>query len=397
MPASDPDNAFVARCEVAGSEDGCLTGITFAVKDNIEVAGLAFTAGHPLFEDRHGDSTAPAIQRLLNAGAACVGMTTTDAGGFGATTPQTANPVAPGHIVGGSSGGSAAAVARGHCDFAVGTDTGGSVRIPAACTGLLGFKPTFGRVPNDGVWPLAPELDHVGLIARDPVVLARAGRALLAADTVEHETGETSLPKIGIERDAGGAWHPAITAAVDGARDALATAGYETVTIEAPDRAAIAEAHGVIVLAEAARIYEDLTEEERDRLGDAGRRALRYADSLTVEIVATARRSVAALLGWRDAAFGECDLIASPTLPVPLPGAGEPRVMFAGRERPVVVPMTFMTCLANLTGDPVVSIPVGEGTGPDATSIQFMAPGGADEALLTRAAGLVAALKGPSA
>ena len=84
-------------------------------------------------------------------------MTQTDAGGFGVSTPQTFNPKAPNLIVGGSSGGSAAAVAAGYCDFAVGTDTGGSVRMPAACTGLVSFKPTYGRVSNEGVWPLAPQ------------------------------------------------------------------------------------------------------------------------------------------------------------------------------------------------------------------------------------------------
>ena len=97
------------------------------------------------------------------AGARIVGVTRTDAGGFGVTTPEVENPVAPGRTVGGSSGGSAAAVAAGLADVALGTDTGGSVRIPAACTGLIGFKPTRGRIATDGVWPLAPSLDHVGV------------------------------------------------------------------------------------------------------------------------------------------------------------------------------------------------------------------------------------------
>ena len=95
-------------------------------------------------------------RRLRQAGARIVGVTRTDAGGFGVTTPEVENPVAGGRTVGGSSGGSAAAVAAGLADVALGTDTGGSVRIPAACTGLIGFEPTRGRIGNDGVWPLSP-------------------------------------------------------------------------------------------------------------------------------------------------------------------------------------------------------------------------------------------------
>jgi hypothetical protein len=126
-----------------------------------------FTAGHPLFADRVSDADASCVQRLRAAGARIVGMTRTDAGGFGVSTPEVENPIAPGRTVGGSSGGSAAAVAAGLADAALGTDTGGSVRIPAACTGLIGLKPTRGRIATDGLWPLAPSLDHVGVIGRD--------------------------------------------------------------------------------------------------------------------------------------------------------------------------------------------------------------------------------------
>ncbi len=138
----DRFGAFVAFTPDAPAGAGPLAGLRVAVKDNIAVAGLPFTAGHPLFSDRTADTDAPAVRQLRDAGARIVGVTYTDAGGFGVTTPVVKNPAAPGRTVGGSSGGSAAAVAAGLADVALGTDTGGSVRIPAACTGLVGFKPT---------------------------------------------------------------------------------------------------------------------------------------------------------------------------------------------------------------------------------------------------------------
>src|SRR6266852_3751861 len=168
----DRFGAFVAFTPDAPAGAGPLAGLRVAVKDNIAVAGLPFTAGHD----------APAVRQLRDAGARIVGVTRTDAGGFGVSTPVVKNPAAPGRTVGGSSGGSAAAVAAGLADVALGTDTGGSVRIPAACTGLIGFKPTRGRIATDGVWPLAPSLDHIGVIGRDLDIVARTTEALLGPD-----------------------------------------------------------------------------------------------------------------------------------------------------------------------------------------------------------------------
>ena len=176
----DRFGAFVAIAPDAAAGPGPLSALRVAVKDNIAVRGLPFTAGHPLFADRIAQEDAWAVRRLREAGARIVGVTRTDAGGFGVTTPEVENPAAPGRTVGGSSGGSAAAVAAGLADVALGTDTGGSVRIPAACTGLIGFKPTRGRISNDGVWPLSPSFDHVGVIGRDLDIVARTRRSCSA-------------------------------------------------------------------------------------------------------------------------------------------------------------------------------------------------------------------------
>ena len=176
--AADRFGAFVAIVANAPAGAGPLSGLRVAVKDNIAVAGLPFTAGHPLFADRIAATDASAVRRLRERGARIVGVTapTPEAS---ASPPPRSNPAAPGCTVGGSSGGSAAAVAAGLADVALGTDTGGSVRIPAACTGLIGFKPTRGQIATDGVWPLSPSLDHIGIIGRDLDIVAQTAECLL--------------------------------------------------------------------------------------------------------------------------------------------------------------------------------------------------------------------------
>ena len=158
----------------APSGGGSLAGLRLAVKANIEIAGARFTAGHPAFAERRGTDTAPAVRALVDAGAALLAMGATDAGGFGVTGAGVDNPVHPRRIVGGSSGGCAALLAAGRADLALGTDTGGSVRIPAACTGLWAYKPEHGAIPVAGVFPLAPRFDTVGLVARSAAVLRKA-------------------------------------------------------------------------------------------------------------------------------------------------------------------------------------------------------------------------------
>ena len=383
-PTEDRWNAFVERTRIDGTDTGPLSGLTFAVKDNVAVDGQAFTAGHPLLAERRATATAPCVDILLKAGAGFVGMTQTDAGGFGASTPQTSNPVAPDLIVGGSSGGSAAAVAAGFCDFAVGTDTGGSVRMPAACTGLTSFKPTYGRVSNDGVWPLTPQLDHVGLIARDLDILARAGTELI--DGTDPPEGEKDNLRIGIETDRAGLFEPAISEELDVLSERLEAAGHTITRIAIPGREQIAEAHGVIVLSEAGGIYADLTDDERSRLGKAAVAGLRHAENLSVEAVDAAWEWARAASDRMQATLDPVDLLISPTLPIAPPHREARRVLLGGAEVPVVVAMTLLTCLGNLTGNPVVGLPNPLSSAVPRTGLQMMAGLGEDEILFGHAA-----------
>jgi amidase len=171
---------------LAGSGSGPLHGLSFAVKDLIDIAGSVTGCGNPDWRRSHAPATAtaPAVLRLLEAGARLVGKTITDElafslDGINAHYGTPLNPSCPDRLPGGSSSGSAAVVAAGFADFAIGTDTGGSVRIPASFCGLYGFRPTHGRIPLDGVMPFAPSYDTIGWFARDAITLGAVGRVLL--------------------------------------------------------------------------------------------------------------------------------------------------------------------------------------------------------------------------
>ncbi len=171
---------------VAGAPGGALAGLTFAAKDLFDVAGHPTGGGNPDWARRHPIPTrhAWAVQRLLDAGATLIGKTVTDEVSLGILgenpfdgTPL--NPKAPGRVPGGSSSGSASAVAQGLCDTALGTDSGGSVRVPASFCGLYGIRPTHGRLDLSGMMPQAPSSDTIGWFARDAATFARVSEVLL--------------------------------------------------------------------------------------------------------------------------------------------------------------------------------------------------------------------------
>jgi amidase len=184
----DPFNAFCphSTARLEGAKSGPLVGLTFAAKDLFDIAGHVTGGGNPDWLALHppATKTAPVVQKLVDAGAAMVGKTNTDElsrGIFGENahygTPI--NPKAPGRVPGGSSSGSAAAVAGELVDFALGTDTGGSVRVPASFCGIYGIRPTHGRLAFEAVIPQAPSFDTIGWLARTPHLLARVATILL--------------------------------------------------------------------------------------------------------------------------------------------------------------------------------------------------------------------------
>lgn len=191
MKSVDTCNAFVPgeMVTVAPNREGKLSALTFAVKELYDVKGFVTGAGNPRWKDTHpvAQTTAPAIELLLNEGAALLGKTISDEMAFSLDgenfhygTPL--NSRCPDRIPGGSSSGSAAAVAGGLVDFALGTDTAGSMRIPASYCGIYGFRPTHGAISLQGVHPMAPSFDAAGWFARTPKMLARVGSVLLGSE-----------------------------------------------------------------------------------------------------------------------------------------------------------------------------------------------------------------------
>jgi len=183
---ADPHNAFLATCRLAGG-DGPLSGMTVAVKDNIAVAGVPMTCGSRVLEHAVPGEHATVVNRLLAAGATLVGKTNMDEMAYGPTSETSqfgpvSNPADSDRVAGGSSSGSAAAVAAGDVDIALGTDTGGSIRIPSSLCGTVGFKPSYGAVSRAGVVDLAPTMDHVGPIAPDVETAALCYDAIAGTD-----------------------------------------------------------------------------------------------------------------------------------------------------------------------------------------------------------------------
>ena len=199
-------SGIVLALEIEGAPAGSLTGRTFVAKDLFDVAGFATGAGNPDWLRTHpkATQTAKAVDALLNAGATLVGKSCTDELAYSIDgtnvhygTPL--NPQFPDRIPGGSSSGSASAVAARLVDFALGTDTGGSIRIPASYCGIYGFRPTHGRISLEGTVPLAPDFDSVGWLARDAELLKRCGRILLqesqAADSQAVQSHQPDQPQ----------------------------------------------------------------------------------------------------------------------------------------------------------------------------------------------------------
>jgi len=220
---ADNLGAFCRETHVAleGAKSGPLSGLNFGAKDVFDVAGHKSGCGNPDWLDSHSpaEATAPALQRLLDAGADLAGKTHTDEltyslMGENAHYGTPVNVNAPGRVPGGSSSGSAAAVAGALVDFAIGTDCGGSVRLPASFCGIYGFRPSHGRIGLDGCMPLASSFDTFGWFAREAATLARVGEALL------EETPRAMRPKrLLIAEDGFAAGGPEVTSALASALD----------------------------------------------------------------------------------------------------------------------------------------------------------------------------------
>ncbi|MGA9747985.1 MAG: amidase, partial [Nocardioides sp.] len=306
-------------------------------------------------------SDSAVVAALRRAGAVVLGTTRTHELAFGFTTPGVRNPHDDTRIAGGSSGGSAAAVASGVCRVALGTDTAGSVRNPAALCGVVGFKPTYGVVSRRGMLPLSWSMDHVGILAAS-VAEARAVLDVVASDRVEPTSGRPPGPlRIGV---------PAPVGRIDeGVLDATARAqarlegsGATLVEVRLPWAEHVLAAGFAIILAEAAARHGHLVRERRGQITDEVAMLLAAGQLLPASVYAHAQR-VRTLIasGWREMFLDHrLDLVASPTLPITAPRIGADTVAWPdGAVDPLVPVVAGATIAQDLTGLPAVSVPFG--------------------------------------
>jgi Asp-tRNA(Asn)/Glu-tRNA(Gln) amidotransferase A subunit family amidase len=364
---------------------GLLAGVPIVVKDLMRVAGAPLTAGSHAFEEHVPREDALVVARLHAAGAAIVGLANLHEFAYGITSDnprfgRVVNPAAPDRIPGGSSGGSAAAVAAGIVPLAVGTDTAGSIRIPAACCGIVGFKPSYDAVPRQGVLDLAPTLDHVGPMGRSVAACARMFAAMLE---VEHEPrwALESLAGLRVARLRGYFDSPLdaeVRAAVDDAAAAVVRDGAACGE-HAIEGMALAPAIQFNTIAhEAAAVHSDRLPERGSLMGEDVRVRLEIGHFLPGHWYVKAQRLRRALVDRIDAAFDAADVLLCATLRAPAPAVGALRVQIGGEPFALHTAVTHLTLPFNLAGLPAVTIPWTRSSEGVPIAIQVVARRGED-------------------
>lgn len=354
-----------AEAEIAsGTYRGPLHGVPLAVKDLLAMRGTETAAGTRVLAGTPSDHDAAAVERLEEAGAVIAGKTRLSEGAYSpgshnAHYGPTHNPWHLGHDTGGSSSGSGAAVAAGLVPGALGSDTGGSIRIPAAQCGLVGLKPTYGRVSLHGAVTLSWSLDHLGPLTRtvaDAAILldALAGhdprdpRSRAAPPFRYAPEGARGL-RIGVPREAGSAAMPASPEALATWRaglTALAGAGATLIEVSLPELADAEVINGVILVLEGISFHQQFLRDRRDEYGDFPRRRLMRAYAFGPDAFVRAQQARATVRHRCAMVFESVDLLSTPTMPAAAPPLGE-----RGK-------VTF-TAPFNLLGWPAISVPVG--------------------------------------
>jgi len=425
-------DAFITREELPGADSGPLAGRTVAVKDNISTEGIATTCGSRMLEGYVPPYDATVVERLREAGAAVVGKTNMDEFGMGTTTETSAfgptrNPVDPERVPGGSSGGSAAAVAAGEADLALGSDTGGSIRCPAAFCGVVGIKPTYGLVSRYGLVAYANSLEQIGPLAPTVAEAAELLDVLAGPDerdaTTRFDTREGGHPAAGADYaaaadgDVEGTTVGVVTDLVEGADERvvetfdsalaeLEAQGAELVEVSLPSLETAVQAYYVIAMSEASSNLarfdgvrygpesgegdwnEAFSTVREEGFGEeVKRRILLGTFALSAGYQEKYYEKAQDARAWVkrdfDSALEQADVLASPTMPV-LPfelgeGLEDPMRMYLADANTVPV---------NLANLPAISVPAGEADGLP-VGLQLIGPAFGETAII-RAASAVA-------
>jgi aspartyl-tRNA(Asn)/glutamyl-tRNA(Gln) amidotransferase subunit A len=368
-----------AECERAyrdGRPQGSLAGVPFVVKDLFDSADVPTAYGSPMFAGHTPSTDAAVVRNVRAAGAIMLGKSQTHEFAWGITSVNTLmgtshNPWDPTRISGGSSGGSAVALAADYVPIAIGSDTGGSIRVPSGYCGTVGFKPSYGRLSTEGVWPLARSLDHPGSMARTPEDAALLLNVMEGAAARAVPLGELSGRTVAVCPDLQLVpLAPDVQAAFDDAVRTVDALGARVEELPLPDAAAIFPAFGVIQRAEALRTHTEagLYPSRADEYGPDVRGRLELAEQVTLhdylEATATRERARAAMA----ALFDGVDVLLTPVTACSPPPIGHDRLMHAGQEsefRDLVMPYTVPHDLLGLpacavrAGFDELGIPVG--------------------------------------
>ncbi|MCS7206710.1 MAG: amidase [Dehalococcoidia bacterium] len=359
-----------------GAWRGPLHGVPIALKDIFHTAGLPTTVGSRILCTHTPQEDALVVRRLKEAGAILLGKLNLHEFAYGITTTNphygaTRNPWDTSRIPGGSSGGSGAALAAGMCPLSLGTDTGGSIRIPAALCGIVGLKPTYGRVSRRGVFPLAWSLDHVGPMARTVEDLALLLSVIAGYDPVDPASASHPVPNYldGLTRGVEGLVLGVLGGDTFGLMDtdvetAFATALHtleglgariEEVTWEGAE--ALPGAHLTILMAEASAIHQRWVRERPLDYGEDVRLRLVAGMALPGTLYLKAHQVRRTAIQTVLSLLQKVDALLLPTCPVPAPPIGAERVTIAGRSVDVRTALTRFVSPFNLTGLPALSVP----------------------------------------
>jgi len=364
-----------------------LNGIPYACKDLFDVAGQVTTAGSKVLQDNTADSDADAIRHMNQAGAIYIGKNNLHEFAYGATGENilygtAANPYDHSRLAGGSSSGSAAAVGFGLCAAALGTDTGGSVRAPAALCGLVGFKPTFGRVSTAGVIPYSWTLDHVGTLTRNAQDAATLLKALLPT--------AQDIPQVALRGQVIGIpdsffferCDREILDSIEHLMSFLRTQGAVLKPIRMPSMEHTRTVSLTVQMPEALSYHNRYLEERGHLYGQDFRAGLALGQCLLAEQYIRAKRFIETYRRDMDTIFAGVDAILTPATPIVAPAMGAVEISVDGVPEPVGNAITRYTSFFNMTGHPAITLPCGMHTAGLPIGAQLVGKHYGDEQLL---------------
>lgn len=397
-------DARAAEREIgAGGYRGPLHGIPTGLKDLLETSGVLTTGGSAVLADYIPQNDAATVAGLRSAGAVIAGKLNMHEFAYGCTNENktygnTQNPWRIGYIPGGSSGGSGAAVAAGECTVALGSDTAGSIRMPAACCGIVGLKATYGRVSRRGAFALAWSLDHVGPMTRTVTDAAIVLGAIAGYDPQDPSTVPVPVPDYTRQIDRGVKGlrvgvprnfffervHPEVRAAVQKAIGVLEEQGAHLVEVTLPHVEMSWLTTTTIIGPESASYHEPWLRERADKYDPDIRPWLEGGEVTSAAQYLKAQRLRTRIAQSMQAAMEAVDVIATPTVPAPAVPFGQWMVDLGGVEEDLLTYLRF-TCTANVTGQPAIAVPCGFSSEGLPLSLQLMGRPFEEETLLRAA------------